>query len=98
MTATLTLGLASETGKISNANLQSAVTSTLATPTEARTYLGQHVQLGVSKLIGADDSKFRLDRFTPPNSLLRNFEPDYHPELPNAMRLEMTQYGRRQST
>lgn len=98
LTATLTLGLASETGKISNANLQSAVTSILATPTEARTYLRQHVQFGVSKLIGTDDRKFRLDRFTPPNSILRSFEPDYHPELPNAMRLSMTQYGRRQST
>jgi RHS repeat-associated protein len=97
LTATLTLGLASETGKISNANLQSAAINSLATPTEARTYLGQHVQFGVSKLIGTDDRKFRLDRFTPPNSILRSFEPDYHPELPNAMRLSMTQYGRRQS-
>lgn len=97
LTATLALGFASETDKIKNANLQSAAISLMATPTEARTYLGQHVQLGVSKLIGADDRKFRLDRFTPPNSILRSFEPDYHPELPNAMRLGMTQYGRRQS-
>lgn len=98
LTASLTLGLASATGAIENAGLRSAVVTSLATPTEARTYLGQHVQLGASELIRADDADFTLDRFTPPNRMWRNATPaSYHPETPHAVDLPMRSFGSRRS-
>jgi len=91
-TLTSTLGLFTSplTGTLENGRLQSAVVSSLATPTEARTYFGQHVQLGAFELIRADGADFTLDRFTPPNSIWRNEAPhSYHPETPNTVDLPM---------
>lgn len=98
LTASLTLLAEPLTSTIENAHLQSAVVATLATPTEARTYLGQHVQRGAFELARYDDSDFTLDRFTPANSVWRSAAPDtYHPEMPSANDLPLTDFRRRQS-
>jgi hypothetical protein len=81
LTASLTLLAGPLTNAIDNPNLRSATVATLATPTEARTYLGQHVQRGAFELVRADDASFILDRFTPSNSDIRNTPAgNHHPD------------------
>lgn len=90
LTASLTLFVEPLTSAIDNARLRSAVTTGLATPTEARTYVGQHVQRGAFELARHDDGDFTLDRFTPANRIWRDATPaGYHPETPNAGDLPM---------
>jgi RHS repeat-associated protein len=93
LTASLTLLAGPLTNAIDNPNLRSATVASLATPTEARTYLGQHVQRGAFELARADDSSFILDRFTPSNSEIRNTPAgNHHPEsyeLPNLRVISM---------
>ncbi|WP_339464084.1 RHS repeat-associated core domain-containing protein [Pseudomonas sp. EA_65y_Pfl2_P74] len=96
LTASLTLLAEPLTNTIENAHLQSAVVESLATPTEARTYLGQHVQRGAFELARYDDGDFTLDRFTPANRIWRDATPaGYHPETPDAGDLPMSVIRRR---
>ncbi|MFL1526358.1 RHS repeat-associated core domain-containing protein [Pseudomonas sp. O230] len=91
LTASLTFLSSPLTSAIANPNVQMGTMATMATPTVARTYLGQHVQRGTAMLFRFDDSDFRLDRFSPPNREWATSAPQsYHPELPTMGDLPMT--------
>jgi hypothetical protein len=97
LTASLTFMFDPLTSAIENVNLRMGTVATLATPTEARTYLGQHVQRGTAALFRYDDANFRLDQFTALNSEWTDSAPDsYHPEMRNGYDMPMT--SRRRSS
>ncbi|WP_322616136.1 RHS repeat-associated core domain-containing protein [Pseudomonas sp. BIC9C] len=97
LTASLTFMFDPMTSAIENVNLRMGTVATMATPTEARTYLGQHVQRGTAALFRYDDANFRLDQFTELNSEWTDSAPDsYHPEMRNGYDIPMT--SRRRSS
>ncbi|MNX70860.1 putative deoxyribonuclease RhsC [compost metagenome] len=74
---------------IENANVRMGLVAVMATPTEARTYLGQHVQRGTAALFRYDDADFTLDHFTQPNRVWTG-----HPEMPTHNDTPMITFSR----
>lgn len=93
LTASLTLLSTPLTDAIANPNLRTGAIGAMATPTEARTYLGQHVQRGTAELFRYDDADFTLDHFTQPNR-----EWTGHPDMPTGNSIEMTTFRRHASS
>jgi RHS repeat-associated protein len=93
LTASLTLLSTPLTDAIANPNLRTGAIGAMATPTEARTYLGQHVQRGTAELFRYDDADFTLDHFTQPNR-----EWTGHPDMPTGNNIEMTTFRRHASS
>jgi len=92
LTASLTFMSTPLTDSIANPNLQAGAIAAMATPTEARTYLGQHVQRGTAQLFKYDDADFSLDHFTQPNR-----EWTGHPDMPTSSAIEMRTFRSRVS-
>ena len=93
LTASLTFLASPLTNSIENPNVQMGAVAALATPTEARTYLGQHVQRGTAALFRYNDGDFILDRFSPPNrEWTASAAPNYHPEMPLVEDIPMTRF------
>ncbi|EJM54578.1 RHS repeat-associated core domain-containing protein [Pseudomonas sp. GM48] len=93
LTASLTFIFNPLTSAIENVNLRMGTVATMATPTEARTYLGQHVQRGTAALFRYDDVDFTLDHFTQPNR-----EWTGHPDMPTRNDIPMITFRPRASS
>jgi RHS repeat-associated protein len=96
--AMVTASLTSLAAPLTNAiddPVRTGVVASFTAHTEARTYLGQHVQRGAFELYRANDADFTLDQFTAENSLWRSSTPDsYHPEMRSEIDLPMRVLGR----
>jgi hypothetical protein len=91
LTASLTFLFTPLTNAIENANLRTGAIAMMATPTEVRTYLGQHMQRGNAALFRYDDTNFRLDQFTERNVGWTDSAHDsYHPDMRNGNDIPMT--------
>jgi len=93
LTASLTFMSTPLTGAIANPNLRMGAIAAMATLTELRTYLGQHVQRGIAALFRYDDADFVLDHFTQANSLWNG-----HPDIPTDNALPMIAFRSRASS
>ena len=93
LTASLTFVSTPLTDAIANPNLRMGAIGAMATPTEARTYLGQHVQRGIADFFRYDDADFALDHFTPPNRLWSR-----HTDIPTDNDIPMRSFRPRSSS
>lgn len=92
-TASLTFLFDPMTRSIESPHLRAGAIGAMATPTEARNYLGSHVQRGTAELFRYGSIQFTADRHSPPETIASPPQ-SYHPEMPTHEGIPMARLGR----